>query len=54
MNPLIQSKNKTILPVLIALTFACFTLSQNAQAVVPPPDGDYGNENTAEGKDALL
>ena len=54
MNPLIQSKNKTILPVLIALTFACFTLSQNAQAVVPPPDGDYGNENTAEGKDALF
>ena len=54
MNPLTQSKNKTILPVLITLTLACFALAQNVQAVVPPPDGHYANENTAEGKDALF
>ena len=54
MNPLTQSKNKTILPVLITLTLACFALAQNVQAVVPPPDGGYANRNTAEGKDALF
>ena len=33
MNPLIQSKNATILPVLIALTLGCFALSPQAQSV---------------------
>ena len=33
MNPLTQSKNATILPVLIALTLGCFGLSPQAQAV---------------------
>ena len=33
MNPLTQSKNTTILPVLIALTLACFALSPQARAV---------------------
>ena len=33
MNPLIQSKNTTILPVLIALTLGCFALSPQARAV---------------------
>ena len=32
MNPLIQSKNETILPVLIALTLDCFALSPQARA----------------------
>src|SRR5215472_17813722 len=54
MNPLIQSKNKTILPVLITLTLACFALSRAAQALVPPPDGGYANRNTAEGQKALF
>ena len=27
-------------------TLACFALLQNAQAVVPPPDGGYANRNT--------
>ena len=35
MNPLIQSKNTTILPLLIALALACFALSPMAQAVIP-------------------
>jgi len=53
MNPLTQSKNTTILPVLIALTLACFGLSPQARAVDPPPDGGFwtwtvtGSLNTA-------
>jgi hypothetical protein len=54
MNPLTQSKNTTILPVLIALTLGCFGLSPQARAVDPPPDGGYPNFNTAEGEDALF
>jgi len=54
MNPLIHSKNTTILPLLIALMFACFGLLPVAQAVDPPPDGDYSGGNTAEGEGALF
>jgi len=54
MNPVTQSKNTTILPVLIALTLGCFALSPTARAVDPPPDGGYPNENTAEGEGALF
>ena len=54
MNPLIQSKNATILPVLITLMLGCFGLSPQAGAVDPPPDGGYPRQNTAEGEDALL
>src|SRR5207247_3904893 len=39
---------------LIALLLACFGLSPAAQAVDPPPDGGYPNQNTAEGEDALF
>ena len=46
MNPLTQSKNTTILPVLIALTLGCFGVSPTARAVDPPPDGGYPNFNT--------
>src|SRR5262249_34957389 len=53
MNPLIQSKNTTILPVLIALTLGCFGLSPHAQAVCQ--EGcDTINFNTFLGDDALL
>src|SRR5437660_11656821 len=49
---------KTISHIIYAafalFTFACFALLQNAQAVVPPPDGGYANGNTAEGRDALF
>jgi hypothetical protein len=52
MNPLIQSKNTTILPVLIALTLACFALSPPARAVCQ--EGCLTNENTVLGDEALL
>jgi hypothetical protein len=54
MNPLTQSKNTTILPVLIAVALISFWLSPTAQAVDPPPDGGYPNDTTAEGTDALF
>jgi len=54
MHQLTQSKNRTILPLLIALTLGCFGLSPAARAVDPPPDGGYPNFNTAEGEDALF
>jgi hypothetical protein len=54
MNPLAQSKNTTILPVLIALALGCFARSPTARAVDPPPDGGYPGGNTAEGEDALF
>ncbi len=41
-------------PILIALAFLCFELLPGAQAVVPPPDGGYPGNNTAEGQKALL
>jgi hypothetical protein len=53
MNPLIQSKNATILPVLIALTLGCFGLSPQARAVCQ--EGcDTDNNNTVLGDDALV
>src|SRR5262245_24386490 len=53
MHSLIQCK-RTILPLLIAGVLACIGLLPKAQAVVPPPDGGYPGNNTAEGQDALL
>jgi hypothetical protein len=53
MNPLIGLKTIT-LPLLIALLLVRPGLSPRAQAVSPPPDGGYPNENTAEGQDALF
>jgi hypothetical protein len=52
MNPLTQSKNATILPVLIALTLGCFGLSPQARAVCQ--DACLTNSNTVQGEDALL
>jgi hypothetical protein len=42
--------------VAVALLLACFSLLLAPQAfgVSPPPDGDYGNGNTAEGANALF
>ena len=51
MNPLIQLR-KAIPSYLVALTYA--VLSPIIQAVNPPPDGGYPNQNTAEGSDALF
>jgi len=44
---------KTILLVVFGVSLACFT-GLRALGVMPPPDGDYPNKNTAEGKDALF
>jgi hypothetical protein len=33
---------------------ALFALSATARAVMPPPDGGYAGQNTAEGTSALL
>src|SRR5206468_2045070 len=52
MNPLIQFR-RTILPLLIALTFACFGPSPITLALLPPPDGGYPFATTAEGAGAL-
>ena len=52
MNPLIQSKNTTILPVLIALTLGCFGLSPQARAACQ--EGCFPNDNTVLGDNALL
>src|SRR3979411_879385 len=41
-----------LIPFVIAL--ACFAFSPTARAVLPPPDGFYSNQNTAEGQDALF
>ena len=54
MNLLTQSRNTTLLLVLIALAFACFALTRQAHAVSPPPDGGYPGNNTAEGQNALF
>jgi hypothetical protein len=38
---------------LLACGVALFSTSSTSRAVSPPPDGDYGNGNTAEGANAL-
>lgn len=38
----------------LAVGLACFVLSPAVFSVTPAPDGDYPNQNTAEGHDALL
>lgn len=40
--------------ILIALLLAGFVFLEEAQAVVPAPDGGYPNLNTAEGQNALF
>ena len=52
MNPLIQSKNTTILSVLIALTLGCLGLAPQARAVCQ--EGCLTNDNTVLGDDALV
>jgi hypothetical protein len=52
MNPLTQSKNATVLPLLIALMLACFGLSPQARGVCQ--QGCLTNQNTVLGEDALF
>lgn len=53
MNSLIQFKT-TVVSLAITVVLACFALMPGAQAVSPPPDGDYPGGNTAEGFNALF
>src|SRR2546430_642099 len=53
-NKQMKTITNIIHPLLALFAFACFALSQNAQAVVPPPDGGYARGNTAEGTQALF
>src|SRR6266540_5537234 len=46
-------QSRALFTVFVALMLACFALSQQAQAVSPPPDGGYPGGNTAEGHLAL-
>ncbi len=52
MNPLEQSKNTIMLPILIALTLGCFALSSQAQTC--QKGCLAGNSNTALGDNALI
>jgi hypothetical protein len=52
MNPLTQSKNAIILPVLIALTLGCVALSPQARAVCQ--EGCLTGDNTVLGEGALI
>jgi hypothetical protein len=49
-----KTTTNIIYVVLAVLALACFALSPKAQAVNPPPDGDYPGGNTAEGFNALF
>jgi hypothetical protein len=44
----------TIQLVLITVTLLYLAIGQDAEALVPAPDGDYGKGNTAEGTNALF
>src|SRR5215469_5963839 len=46
-------KNRVLTVGLSQILVACF-IFQDAQAVSPPPDGNYPGGNTAEGQSALL
>ena len=46
--------HKNIPLMLFAVALAFYHTSPKVQAVVPPPDGGYPGENTAEGQNALL
>src|SRR5215211_9382229 len=47
-------KNRNVIFAAILSALICFTLLPQVQAVVPAPDGDYPNFNTAEGQNALF
>jgi len=53
-NNVTKSLNRTLSFFIIPLMLAGFALSPLAQAVLPPPDGGYDGDNTAEGTGALF
>jgi hypothetical protein len=54
MNALILQFKKVTPLCFVFIAIGCFALVPNAQADLPPPDGDYPGENTAEGQSALF
>jgi len=55
MNEPIEIERTTPSILIIVVTaFGCLGLLPTAHAVIPPPDGGYAGENTAEGTSALL
>ena len=44
---------RSVFPFALFL-IVCLAISQNSDAVTPPPDGGYAGGNTAEGQDALF
>src|SRR5438034_5407169 len=53
-NKQMKTITNIIYPLFALFAFVCFALLQNAQAVLPAPDGGYAIRNTAEGKDTLF
>jgi hypothetical protein len=53
-NKHMKTKLNITYPAFALFAFACFGLSHAVQAVVPPPDGGYAGENTAEGTNAIF
>ena len=53
-NHIKKSITKFIYLAFALFAFACIALLPSAQAVMPPPDGDYPGGNTAEGNRHLL
>jgi hypothetical protein len=49
-----NSVRRQLALLLVPVAIACFALSPQARAVNPPPDGDYPNQNTAEGENSLF
>src|SRR5438874_10692667 len=47
-------KTRNTIFTTILLLFGSFAVSPRTEAVTPPPDGDYGLANTAEGFNALF
>ena len=45
-------ERRSCLPVVLAIVW--ITFAPSLQAVTPPPDGGYPNQNTAEGEDTLV
>jgi trimeric autotransporter adhesin len=54
LNKLNSRSSFRLSSILITFALACFELSPTVRAVVPPPDGGYPGNNTAEGDGALF
>ena len=53
-NKHMKVATNTTCPAFALFALACFALAPQARAVLPPPDGGYTGQNTAEGDNALF